>query len=147
MMAGFCLLALVLTFTIAECGSSQEKRQEPPQDPCQACMEHCKAMDPASFGTCRQFCCSGQGGAAPGSGPGGGPDGPDYDNGSDDGNGPNDGNGSNDSNHYGSDDGNGSDDNNGSDDGNGSGSGAAVAGATIFSTISALLVAVASAMN
>ena len=46
------------------------------------------------------------------------------------------------------DENNGLDDNNGSDDDNGSGSGAvAVAGATIFPTTSALLVAVASAMN
>ena len=142
MMAGVCLLALVLTFTIAECGPSQEKRQK---DSCQTCLEQCKVLDLVSVTKCWQFCCSGQGGAAGGGAPGGGPDGPDYDNGSDDGNDPNDDN-------NGSDNGNGpNDDNNGSDDDklNGSGSGAALAvtGATIFTIISALLVAVASAMN
>ena len=205
MMAGVCLLALVLTFTIAECGPSQEKRQESPtQTPlCQECVRECESTW-RSPNECAEICdCYDvKGGGAPGddgngpnydnvpdedngldedngsddnngsdsgaavgrvsiqdSGPGGahaggGPDGPDYDNGSDDGNVPNDGNGFDDGNGPsdgngfddgdGPSDGNGSNDNNGSDDDNGSVSGAVVAGATI---ISALLVAVASAMN
>ena len=136
--------------------------------PCQACMEQCEVPSLVSLNKCWQLCCSGQGGAAGGA-PGGGPEGQDYDNRSDDGNSPNDGNGFDDGNGSddnngsdddngsddnngpndgnGFDDGNGSDDNNGSDDDNGSGSGAVVAGVTIFTTISALLVALASAMN
>ena len=129
MMAGVCLLALVLTFTIAECGPSQEKRQEPSQGPiiCYKCIENCKATG-KSHDECVAICvhCSGGGGqsdapgdapsggpgdvpsGAPGDAPSGAPDGPD--------------------------------DDNVPDDNNGSGSGAAVA-------FSDLLVAVASAMN
>ena len=115
MMAGVCLLALVLTFTIAECGPSQEKRQESPQEPScneilQNCITACEQVadagaSDATVTQCKENCntaynvCSGA-------------------------NGPDD------------------------DDDDDEGSGAtAIAGATIFSTISALLVAVASAMN
>ena len=132
MMDGVRLLALILTFTIAECGPSQEKRQEEPSDDTIVCIN---CYGGGSQGDAPGDAPSGGPGdapsgvpgdapsgapgdgpsGAPGDGPSGGPHGPD-------------------------------DDNNGSDDDNGSSSGAAVAvaGATIFST---LLVAVASAMN
>ena len=123
MMAGVHLLTLVLTFTIVECGSSQEKRQEGPTDTivCITCPGgggQGDAPGDAPSGGPGDAPSGVPGDApsgAPSDGPGGGPHGPD-------------------------------DDNNGSDDDNGSSSGAAVAvaGATIFS---ALLVAVASAMN
>ena len=121
MMAGVCLLALVLTFTIVECGPSQEKRQQSPTGTpfCERCVKDCQTSG-QTLEECIEWCCHyGQGGAA-----GDDNNGPNYDNVPDEDNG--------------------SDDNNGSDDDNGSVSGAAVAGATIFSV---LLVAVASAMN
>ena len=123
-MAGVCLLALVLTFTIAECGTSQEKRQTSCNELLQNCIAICEraGANDAVTTQCKENCetayeCSG---------------------GNDDGNGSDD------------DDGNGSDDDddNYDDDDDDEGSGAtAIAEATIFSTISALLVAVASAMN
>ena len=98
MMAGVCLLAMVLTFTIAECGPSQEKRQEPSyacnEEYLQDCVTGCEqsaAGNDAILTQCEEICET----------------------------------------TYGCED-----------------SGAtAIAGATIFSTISALLVAVSSAMN
>ena len=107
MMAGVCLLALVLTFTIAECGPSQEKRQTSCNELLQNCIELCDRSGAALLPQCKENCetayeCSGD-----------------------------------------NDDGNGSDDD---DDDEGSGA-TTTAGATIFSTISAPLVAVASAMN
>ena len=115
--AGVCLLALVLTFTIAECGLSQGKQQQAScNEILQTCITACEqaadagATD-AALTQCKQNCdtaynvCSGANGGGPDIG-----DGPDGDD----------------------------------DDDSGA---TAIAGATIFSTISALLVAVASAMN
>ena len=119
MMAEVCLLALVLTFTIAECGPSQEKRQTATascDNILQTCNTGCETIQhPQALADCKENCktaynvCSGANG--------GNFDVPDGGNGSDN-----------------------------DDDDEGSG-GTAIAGATIFSTISALLVAVASAMN
>ena len=66
MMAGVCLLALVLTFTIAECGPFQEGGQEDlSQGPiiCNNCIESCKATG-KSHDECVEICvyCSGGGG-------------------------------------------------------------------------------------
>ena len=135
MMAGVCLLALVLTFTIAKSELSREKRQASCNELLKNCITACERVAAAGgsdavLDQCKENCktaymCSGG-----------------NDDGSDDGN----DDGSDDGNDDGSDDGN---NGNGSDGGNDDeGSGAtAIAGATIFSTISALLVAVASAMN
>ena len=170
MMAGVCLLALVLTFTIAECGPFQEgTNEEPSSGPitCNNCIENCKAAG-RSHEKCVEICahCSGGGdqGDAPGDGPNGGPsdapsgapgdapsggpgDAPSGGPGDAPSGGPGDApSGGPDSpdDDYVPDDNNGQDYDNGSDDDNGPGSGAAIAEATIFS---ALLVAVASAMN
>ena len=101
MMAGVCLLALVLIFTIAECGPSQEKRQTSCDEALKNCIAICEQAadaggNDAALTQCKESCetahdvCSG---------------------------------------------------------GEGSGGATTIAGATIVSTISALLVAVASAMN
>ena len=122
MMAGVCLLALVLTFTIAECGPSQEKRQAScNKQLLQDCITACERAEAAggsdaALTQCKEACeaaygCSGD------------------DDGSDDGNGSDD------------------DDDDDDDDDNEDSGATAIAGATIFSTISAFLVVVASAMN
>ena len=109
MMAGVCLLALVLTFTIAECGASQEKRQATSCDEIlKSCITGCERTggSDATVTRCKEICRT-----------------------------------------YGTcslSDGDGSDGDGDDDEGSGA---TAIAGATIFSTISALLVAVASAMN
>ena len=87
MMAGVCLLALVLTFTIAECGPTQEKRQASCDEIQQDCLRACDLAGGGYVAQCRDSCTCEDSGAT------------------------------------------------------------AIAGATIFPTISALLVAVASAMN
>ena len=101
-MAGVCLLALVLTFTIAECGPSQEKRQASCDDEkLQNCIRGCETAitdNSQALATCKDNCNTAYDAC------------------------------------------------NGANGGNDSGA-TAIAGATIFSTISALLVAVASTMN
>ena len=134
MMAGVCLLALVLTFTIAECGPSQEKRQAgcTLDSDLQSCITRIGQVTPETA-TDNVFCdecrdelldyaerCAVT---------------------------PNIVQSYKDTfNRVCDDDGDQTPDNNDDNDDN-EGSGAAVVGATIFSTISALLVAVASAVN
>ena len=121
MMAGVCLLALVLTFTIAECGLPQKNGQTPScEEVLQTCMTTCQQAADAGgsdavLPQCKESCNTAHDACSRTNG----------------GNVPDGGNGSND------------DDSDNDED-----SGAtAIAEATIFSTISALVVAVASAMN